>query len=212
MEENSSDIDNITYQAWAKTIDVQMHFNDISMKIRNLFISIISALLAFAGVVVVNFEDPYSTFYGIRIHSSLFVLIVAVSSTYLFYFVDRYWYHQLLVGSVKHALAIEQRFTAKYPGFALASTIGNNSPIDVSNRYLLYILGRILGGDSRVKKDKKIHSDAKIAIFYKSIAYANIILVTLISLLGGVCLTQANPNTPIDSCNQVVGTPTESTE
>ena len=37
---------------WEKTLDVQMHFNDIEMKIRNLFITVLLALVGAVGWVL----------------------------------------------------------------------------------------------------------------------------------------------------------------
>jgi hypothetical protein len=36
-------------EAWKKSIDVQQHFNEICMKIRNFYISLVSALIALIG-------------------------------------------------------------------------------------------------------------------------------------------------------------------
>jgi len=63
-----------------------------------------------------------------------------------FYFMDRYWYHKLLLGSVKHAEKIEESLSNIVPEMALTKTISKASP------------SRGLG--------LEIHSSKKITIFY----------------------------------------------
>jgi hypothetical protein len=47
------------------------------------------------------------------------VPLFGIFGAYLFYFIDRYWYHRLLVGSVKHAIEIEKKYKNEMPELSL---------------------------------------------------------------------------------------------
>jgi len=74
-------------EAWKKTIDVQQHFNDIEMRVRNYALTVLGGLFAVIGFGVK--EHVYS--WGL-----VGVLVAAVFLLYAFYFMDKYWYHRLL--------------------------------------------------------------------------------------------------------------------
>ena len=180
----------LVVEVWKKTVDVQQHFNEICMKIRNFYISLISALLALIGVISTRLSDPYFQIWHYQVSAALPVLAAIVLGTLLFYFIDRHWYHRLLVGAVQNARLIESDLTNQIPGISLTEAIGKNSPLDVSGRdpgsQFWYWLGRVFGSDPRVKADKMIHSDAKIAIFYKSVAWVFLIVFLVTAFSGGI--------------------------
>lgn len=191
MDNESQGFDTkLMFDAWKRTIDTQEHFNDICMKIRNFYISVVSALLAFIGLVLGDLDSPYFRAAGLEIHSALPVLLAVILATYLFYFIDRHWYHRLLLGSVKNALAIEEALKDKVPGIMLTHAIGENSPISVKDKgwgnSILYTFGWLFGSDPRVEDEKSIHSDAKIGIFYKSIAWLFIVVTLATASIGGM--------------------------
>ena len=177
-------------ETWRKSIDVQMHFNDVCLKVRNFYISVVSALLALAAVFAPSDENTPVRGGIIEVDSIVLLLLAIMLATVLFYFIDRYWYHQLLLGAVSNAADIERRLGAQVQGLQLTSAIGKKSPIDVSEKsirnFFLYYCGRILGGDQRIRKEKKIHSDAKIAIFYKSVFCAALIALFIALFAGAV--------------------------
>ena len=178
------------FEAWKQSIEVQQHFNDICMRIRNYFITIISALFAFMGVVLSELDDPFFQVLTISVHTSVPLLLAIIAATYLFYFIDRHWYHRLLLGAVQNAIQIEQGLKKSIPGIELTGAIGEKSPLDVSQKgvgnFFLYRIARIFGSDPRVKSEKKIHSDAKISMFYKMVgAFFSLILIVTLAA-GGI--------------------------
>ena len=189
-----------SFDAWKQSIEVQRHFNDMCMKIRNLYITVLSALIAFLGLILSELNDPFFRVGMFSVHTSLVLLFSIVAATYLFYFIDRHWYHRLLVGAVQNAIEIEKSLKDKIPGIQLTYLIGENSPLDVSEKTpgatALYWLARIFGSDRRVKKDKKIHSDAKISMFYKSVGIFFVVIFVAIAFGGGIkkadLITQAD--------------------
>ncbi len=179
-----------TIEAWKQSVDVQQHFNEICMKIRNYYITVVTALLALIGVILSRVTDPYFAIGPIEVHTALPVLAAIVLASYLFYFIDRHWYHRLLLGAVRNALEIENEIGEQVTGIRLTGKIGDASPVDVSFRApgstLLWLLGLVFGADKRVWTERKIHSDAKIAIFYKSIAYMFLALLIALCFFGGI--------------------------
>ena len=98
--ENNPDFGNeLLIEVWKQTIQVQQHFNDIELRIRNYAITLLGAVF---GVAAYAFKEHAPT--GVIIGLLLGGLILS----YAFYFMDRHWYHRLLIGSVKHGLFIEK--------------------------------------------------------------------------------------------------------
>jgi len=57
------------------------------------------------------------------------LLLLAIVPWFAFWFMDRCWYHQLLLGAVKNGLRIERSLEKRLPGIQLATQIGKSSPI-----------------------------------------------------------------------------------
>ena len=77
-------------EIWKTIVEVQMHFNDISMRIRSLFITILLALFAFIGFLLnkeLNLE-----ILGYNVQFATLMPLFGIFATWLFYFIDRYWY------------------------------------------------------------------------------------------------------------------------
>src|SRR5579885_3578250 len=100
-------------EIWKTVVDVQQHFNDISMRIRGMFVTILLALFAAIGFLYTQHIDLKIA--AIRVKFALVMPLFGIVGTYLFYFIDRFWYHRLLVGSVNHALNIEEKYKDEIP-------------------------------------------------------------------------------------------------
>jgi hypothetical protein len=133
---------------WKKIVDVQMHFNELEMKIRNFAVLLLSAFIGAAGLSLK--EDIRLTHWNIPLATA--ILGAASAVVLLFYFVDRVWYHPLLKGSVFAGLNIEDEIDTAHtmPGIRLTNTIGSHSAVRVP----------------LFKKD--LRSGTKISLFYLS--------------------------------------------
>ncbi len=91
---------------WKTIVGVQQHFNDIEMRIRAMFVTIILALFASVGFLM----DKKLSFvvWVFNVQFATLVPLIGVLGACLFYFMDRYWYHRLLLGAVNHAIGIEK--------------------------------------------------------------------------------------------------------
>ncbi len=113
---NQNDIE-FHIKVWEKTVAVQMHFNDLCLKVRNVAISILGVLL---GAAAISFRFAGSS------QASIFIA-VAIVVWMAFYLMDRFWYHELLKGAVHHGLTIEKILEEKIPTITLAHTIREQS-------------------------------------------------------------------------------------
>ena len=134
-------------EIWKKTVDVQQHFNDIEMKIRNLAMTFIVALV---GAVGFSIKEKITLGSGGDATSFPAVLLFAGVLIWMFFwFMDRHWYHRLLYGSVRQGMLIEKKLKKSGYEASLTDSIGQESPI--------YIAGR------------KMRSPNKIDFFYFSL-------------------------------------------
>lgn len=134
-------------EAWKKTVEVQQHFNEIEMKIRNYAITILVAVLGAAAFAV---KERLPGLAGI-------FLIVGGVGVVLFYLMDETWYHRLLIGAVKHGTKIEGDHAVDLPELGLTTAIGRASPFRLGKRevhsrhklrgfYIGLILPLLVGG------------------------------------------------------------------
>jgi len=114
---------------WKKVVDVQQHFNQIEIQIRNYALTVTGAIMAAGGI---TFRDGLSAiFLGVPISLSLGLALISGAVWGGFWFMDRHWYHRLLKGTVDHAATIETQFGRSIPEIALGKSISAASPINI---------------------------------------------------------------------------------
>src|SRR5436189_6381726 len=77
--------------AWKTTVDVQMHFNDICMKIRNLAITVLVGAVGFAGYSMK--EALEFDFREFHVPVGTIIALAGLVGWTAFYGMDRHWYH-----------------------------------------------------------------------------------------------------------------------
>src|SRR5262245_5945713 len=170
-------------EIWKTAVEVQQHFNDIEMKIRGLFITITVAIAAAQGFLL---EKRLSFPLGsVTILYATSLPLLGVVAAYLFYFMDRYWYHRLLIGAVKHAEMIEEKYKVELPELGLGAKISERSPVQLRSWVGRKIANRVVSHDE-YKRTGLLHSDAKIELFYKSIVVLFYLLFGFTVLFAGV--------------------------
>ena len=135
-------------EIWKTIIDVQKHFNELEMRIRNVAVTVLAAFLAAAGFTMK--ENIHVTLWIGRVSLTSLVLLGAALCWLAFYGMDRFWYHRLLIGSVKQGLVAEDVLAVTYPEIRLTKAIGDESPTQIGSW--------------------QVHSSRKIDIFYWLIA------------------------------------------
>jgi len=168
---------------WKTIVDVQMHFNDISLRIRGLFITLVLALCAAIGFLAE--KDLKVTIGEITIHYATLIPIAGMVGTLLFYFMDRYWYHRLLVGSVMQGIFIENKYRFQMPEIGLTAAIGERSPIKLRRRFTKWLADLVVT-DEAYRKNGKVHSTGKIELFYKPVVYLFLIVFLGMTIERGV--------------------------
>lgn len=98
-------------ELWKETIGVQKHFNDLSLKVRNYLVTILGAIIAAVAYlykenIVIHFTS-FDFNAGAIVLASGFVLLIAIR------LMDKLWYHQLLIASVKSGLDLEKLLKEK---------------------------------------------------------------------------------------------------
>ncbi|MCZ7854726.1 HAD family hydrolase [Agrobacterium salinitolerans] len=147
-------------ETWKKTVDVQQHFNDLEMRIRNFAITVVGALIASVGFTYQ--QGLQADVFGVRISAGVGLVLAAGFAWLAFFFMDRYWYHIFLRGAVKHASTIEKEFADRIPGIGLGTTISQMS------------------GDVKILC-WKTNSERRLTIFYAAgLAMLGVVLLTLL--------------------------------
>lgn len=175
----------LAVEVWKKVVQTQEHFNEICMKVRTLYATVIAVILSVYGAFL---KEGGAVMHVSRVAVDPIVPIslALVLVTYLFYFVDRYWYHQLLLGSVAQGAFIEERWGGIIPELSMGAQITAKSAIDISHRPVVASLARLVVTDVRLKTSKRLHSDAKIEVFYKPIGLLALAVFLLSFACGGV--------------------------
>lgn len=100
---------------WEESIKVQMHFNEMIMRNRITFASIIIA--AFGAALAIQKLYPSSTDSGTQLSNVILIITIIGIASYAW--VDIAYYYKLLVGAVKFT----EKLDKKYKGFGLTSSI-----------------------------------------------------------------------------------------
>lgn len=179
---NNDDKIKLAVEVWKTIVSVQQHFNEIGMKIRGLFITILLAIFASIGFLLD--KEFYFQLHTVSIMYYTLIPLFGIMITYLFYFIDRYWYHRLLVGAVKQGTIIEEKYAELLPELSLGLAIGKESPYEPTG--IGKWLARLIVKHKKYRETGKMHSDAKIEFFYKSVILFLFLLTIFFFVLDGV--------------------------
>lgn len=113
-------------EIWKKIVDVQQHFNDLELRIRNFALIVTGAFLGLGGYAIK--DAGIVKLFGLEVSIAGLVVVSAIFPLAAFYFMDRLWYHRLLDGSVY--AGIEAETALKDLGYKvdLGSKIKEHSP------------------------------------------------------------------------------------
>ena len=109
-------------EIWKKIVDVQQHFNDLELRIRNFALVVTGAFLGLGGYAIKDAGIINAFGLEVSIAGSV-VLSSAIFPLFAFYFMDRLWYHRLLDGAV--TVGIEAEVRPKRTISAIRSTLGS---------------------------------------------------------------------------------------
>lgn len=99
--------------AWKQVIQTQMHFNDLSVRSRQLGLTFVVAALGLSVVMVTQFPESGLTLFGKLIHVSAFLTAASAFAVLAVRTLDLGVYHRMLRGSVAFQEAADMRGLAK---------------------------------------------------------------------------------------------------
>ena len=114
-----------TIALWEKTIDVQIHFNNLCLRVRSLAISLLGVMVG-ASAVSYKYGGALQLC-NITLPTASILIFIEIVVWIAFYLMDRFWYHELLRGAVQHGLKIEDRIKETEPSISLTNAIKTQS-------------------------------------------------------------------------------------
>lgn len=125
----------LTLDAWKKAVDVQQHFNDLELRVRNLAMTLLGAAIGALGVASVaggaGGSGQQVGTVGAVAPLRVPLLIGVLALVWAFYIMDRWWYHRLLNGAVAEGGRLEESLTEQGIKVELGRAISRASPIKV---------------------------------------------------------------------------------
>lgn len=146
LKQDSKETDKkLLLEAWKECVNVQMHFNDMEMRIRSFAVTVITAISGAIGYLIKENNNE---------HSQVIVILsfVGIAAWLCFYLMDRFMYHKLLIGAVNSGINIEKDLDKLGIKVNLGEEISKASP-----------LKNLFG------TDLEIHSNQKLDFFYTTV-------------------------------------------
>ncbi|RYZ85243.1 MAG: hypothetical protein EOP04_16390, partial [Proteobacteria bacterium] len=116
-------------EIWKKVVDVQQHFNDLELRIRNFALIVTGAFLGLGGYAIK--DGGFVNVLSYDISSAALIVGASLVPLGAFYLMDRLWYHRLLDGSVRAGVSAENELRSLNVSVSLGEKISESSPFKV---------------------------------------------------------------------------------
>lgn len=110
---------------WKQSTQVQQHFNDVSMKVRNFAVVVFSAFLTGVGLSI--HKSIFIDISGWHLNAAVLFSFAGLLATQLIHFMDTYWYHVFLKSAVAETLKLEEEIKKVLHIESLAGAIKSGS-------------------------------------------------------------------------------------
>lgn len=192
-EEDSVEIMRLRKEIWEKAVDTQMHFNEMSVKSRQLGLSFVVAALGVAVVLLTREGEgeslplislPLTMFGGeLKIHVSAVIVMIAAAGLYAVRVLDLNVYHRMLRGAVAFGEELEQGTLRTR---LMATPKGMTELISLYSRYKTVERQKTKGG-STYKVDPKDYFTAenKIQQFYRRTLIVLFVIAIALTVIFG---------------------------
>ena len=200
-EEISTDQQRVYIEFWSKVVETQMHFNEMSVKSRQLGLTFVAAALGVAVVLIGKEEDffinipiPCSDIL-LRLHVAGIIMIAAAGALLMVRTLDLQVYHRMLRGAVTFGEDFEENYMKKYVydlDKGMTQAISHFSRHDNAKAVLEGTRKRYKGSDEK-------SAETKIKSFYQHTLTGMVVVGVVIFL----------SNNPISSKNEM-STPDQS--
>jgi uncharacterized membrane protein len=118
-----ADLLHIITEEWKQITTVQMHFNEMIIRMRTLAVSVVISVFGGAGFVVARYRDQFIKLEGRSFHISVFVAAAGLLLWLTIFIVDYCYYYKLLLGAVRRGYEIDKAFSAS-PAFGTLHLFG----------------------------------------------------------------------------------------
>jgi len=153
---------------WKTTIETQMHFNEMSVKSRQLGLTFVAAALGVALVLLTHQEDFFIKISdAIRIHVSVILILGSAFAIHAVKGLDLNVYHKMLRGAVTFGEDFEENYMKKI--FDLEK--GMTQSISHFSRFSDANVRKRESGRYHYKGDNKVTAYDKIKKFYRSLLF-----------------------------------------
>jgi FMN phosphatase YigB (HAD superfamily) len=106
---------------WKKTVDVQQHFNDLELRIRNFAVTLLTAIVGLSAFALK--ENLFLTLFGRDFSIASVLLLIGAGAWCAFWSMEQHWYHRYLKGAVNHGTFIEKKWAGSLPEMGLGGAI-----------------------------------------------------------------------------------------
>ena len=148
-------------EIWKKIVDVQQHFNDLELRIRNFALIVTGAFLGLGGYAIK--DAGMINAFGVTVSVAGLVVFSAIVPLFAFYLMDRLWYHRLLDGAVTAGKDAESALKELGYKVDLGSKISEHSPFTLWPTKI------------------EVHSKTKMDVFYMVLVLALLIVALCLS-------------------------------
>lgn len=98
---------------WAKTVETQMHFNEMCVKSRQFGLAFVAAALGL-GILILSrgqeFAIEVGIFGGFQLHATVLIILSGAFALYAVSILDLRVYHKMLRGAVTFGEDFEQKY------------------------------------------------------------------------------------------------------
>ncbi|MBA3577206.1 MAG: hypothetical protein H0W39_06315 [Sphingomonas sp.] len=103
---------------WSKAVDTQMHFNEMSVRSRQLGLTFVTAALALAVVLITQQNEFALTFVtgwgSFKLHLAVLLIAAAAAGLLAVRRLDLSVYHRMLIGAVEFGEDFEEQYMKKH--------------------------------------------------------------------------------------------------
>jgi len=100
-------------EQWKAVIDVQMHFNEIILRMRTTGVSVVIAVYGAAALSIAQFPWKFLDVFGYRVHPSAAILAFGLLLLVSILAVDYFYYYRLLVASVEMGERLDRQMEGR---------------------------------------------------------------------------------------------------
>jgi len=104
---------NVYVAIWAKAVDTQMHFNEMSVKARQFGLTFVAAALGL-GIALISRGEEFSIniswFGGFQIHATVLIILASAFALFAVGLLDLGVYHKMLRGAVTFGEDFEENY------------------------------------------------------------------------------------------------------